>query len=582
MKKCLAIVFLLALMTGVVFATPGTGETDLWTPDQPTYSDGERDGDEGGDERCACSIPNYSWAINENESCTQNNNGGCSVNPPAFRDIECNVAINGKGKASNGTRDQDWYRITLTGRDSIIWKAVAEYDIILKIMGPGPNGCSDRITYAGPDTARECDTAMVSVCLEPGTYWLYAAPRLTNNLSCREYFARVICLPCQPPEPPAPEYDMGDLPTCNYPTLVNNPAHAITGIAWLGDAVTSEQAPYLNNQDPADDGVDFMTVPWTPCYLASVSVKVTGGERYAAYADSGHVLYLNAWKDGNLDGDFCDVLCNGNAPEWIIQDVVVVPRALPYVFDVLDPGRQDMVYYDGIFRFRLTSRPIGAMGFGLLDVNSCPEMTCGTFDKDYVGEVEDYIVEDLQLSAELGIFDAISGAEFVTLRWNTLSEQGNDRFEIERDGSIVAQVRSLGNSPNGHTYQWTDESVEPLTSYHYSLYAVDLDGTRNLLGSTDAAPNGMPVTVTEYALHQNYPNPFNPTTNISFDLIESGLTTLEIYNPVGQLVATLVNGQLSSGRHTVTFDASGMPSGMYLYRLQSGTYSAVKKMMLMK
>ncbi|RPH96621.1 T9SS C-terminal target domain-containing protein [candidate division KSB1 bacterium] len=449
------------------------------------------------------------------------------------------------------------------------------------IMGPGTNGCSDRITYAGPDTARECDTAVVSACLEPGVYWLYACPK-ASSVSFREYFAYVRCVPCTPPEPPEPEFDMGDLATCNYPTLVNNPAHKISGIAWLGDAVTAETSPYTNNQDPADDGVDFITVTWTPCRIQQLTVKITAGEHYQAYADSGNHLYLNAWKDGNLDGDFCDTLCRGVAPEWIIQDEIVVPSAEPQLFEVLDPGREDTTHYDGIFRFRLTSRRVGALGFGLISPNSCGNMTCGTFDVDYLGEVEDYIVDDLQLAVELGSFSAIAGDGSVTLRWNTLAEQNNDRFEIIRNGSLVARVNGLGNSPSGHAYQWVDENVEPSAVYNYSLYSVDLGGIRNMLATASATPVSTSATVTEYTLMQNYPNPFNPTTSISFNLLESGTTILTVYNPMGQLVATLVNGQLNAGSHTVTFDAANLPSGVYLYRLESGSYSAVKKMLLMK
>jgi flagellar hook assembly protein FlgD len=89
-------------------------------------------------------------------------------------------------------------------------------------------------------------------------------------------------------------------------------------------------------------------------------------------------------------------------------------------------------------------------------------------------------------------------------------------------------------------------------------------------------------TAFEYALDQNYPNPFNPSTAIQFSLEKPGKTVLEIYNTLGQKVATLVNGELSAGAHRYQWNASGLASGVYFYRLQSNEFVATKKMILVK
>ncbi len=85
-----------------------------------------------------------------------------------------------------------------------------------------------------------------------------------------------------------------------------------------------------------------------------------------------------------------------------------------------------------------------------------------------------------------------------------------------------------------------------------------------------------------FELLQNYPNPFNPATTIRFKLDKSGLTTLSIYNVLGQKIETLVNEELPPGTHQATFNASKLASGVYFYKLEAGSYSNVKKMMLLK
>jgi hypothetical protein len=90
------------------------------------------------------------------------------------------------------------------------------------------------------------------------------------------------------------------------------------------------------------------------------------------------------------------------------------------------------------------------------------------------------------------------------------------------------------------------------------------------------------VIITEYALEQNYPNPFNPITTIRYQLPQDGMVTLKVYDILGSEVATLVNEQKTSGRYEVNFDASRLASGVYIYKLTSGSYVSSKKMLLVK
>jgi len=83
-------------------------------------------------------------------------------------------------------------------------------------------------------------------------------------------------------------------------------------------------------------------------------------------------------------------------------------------------------------------------------------------------------------------------------------------------------------------------------------------------------------------LKQNYPNPFNPSTTINFSLPQATRVNLTVYNAIGREVATLVNGRLSSGTHSVVFDASSLASGLYIYRIEANNNTISKKMMLVK
>ena len=85
-----------------------------------------------------------------------------------------------------------------------------------------------------------------------------------------------------------------------------------------------------------------------------------------------------------------------------------------------------------------------------------------------------------------------------------------------------------------------------------------------------------------YTLFQNYPNPFNPTTEIKYSLSKSGITKLDIFDVLGRLVKSLVNSYQIAGSYLIQFNAEELPSGIYLYRLLSGTYSETKKMLLVK
>ena len=87
---------------------------------------------------------------------------------------------------------------------------------------------------------------------------------------------------------------------------------------------------------------------------------------------------------------------------------------------------------------------------------------------------------------------------------------------------------------------------------------------------------------TVYSLDQNYPNPFNPATMINFSVPKEEFVTLNVYNSIGQQVATLVNESKTAGTYRVDFNAANLSSGIYFYKITAGNFTETKKMILMK
>ena len=98
-------------------------------------------------------------------------------------------------------------------------------------------------------------------------------------------------------------------------------------------------------------------------------------------------------------------------------------------------------------------------------------------------------------------------------------------------------------------------------------------------GAADDRPDALPAV---FRVGQNYPNPFNSTTRISLDLPRAARVSLQVFDVQGRLVRELAAEELAAGRHSLLFNASGLSSGLYLYRVASPEWSGTGKMMLLK
>lgn len=167
-----------------------------------------------------------------------------------------------------------------------------------------------------------------------------------------------------------------------------------------------------------------------------------------------------------------------------------------------------------------------------------------------------------------------ASASSVTLPFDTVDDLlASAGLEVGESADFVWNVRVS----DGVDTIAVAEDYEPATNTFSPLY-YSLTLERGNLTSNESV-TGLPKT---FDLKQNYPNPFNPTTNINFDLPYAANVTLNVYDMLGRKVATLVNERMNAGRHTAAFDASRLASGMYIYRIEAGSFESIKKMMLIK
>ena len=126
-----------------------------------------------------------------------------------------------------------------------------------------------------------------------------------------------------------------------------------------------------------------------------------------------------------------------------------------------------------------------------------------------------------------------------------------------------------------------NDGIAGITDDGFTILKATIDWL--LASGSSTAIEGDVSGPTGYRLSQNYPNPFNPTTQISFTIQQQSLTTLTVYNSRGQVVETLLDNQsMAPGTHQVSFNGAGLPTGVYFYGLTAGTFSDMRKMVLMK
>jgi hypothetical protein len=190
------------------------------------------------------------------------------------------------------------------------------------------------------------------------------------------------------------------------------------------------------------------------------------------------------------------------------------------------------------------------------------------------------------ITFDLNEIKFINETDFSFFRW----DQGriyNYSVQISLDNVHWIEILTDVNSTSS---EWTVNEIDPVQARYIKLIALNSNESDyaglwevQFFSPDQTTETGTTASVpADFKLEQNYPNPFNPATKINFSLPSDQHVRIEVFNVIGQCVKELVNQDYAIGNYTIEFNAASLPSGIYLYRLQTNSFTDVKKMVLLK
>ena len=190
---------------------------------------------------------------------------------------------------------------------------------------------------------------------------------------------------------------------------------------------------------------------------------------------------------------------------------------------------------------------------------------------------------EVPLPISLSKFSAVQKGGNIELNWTTESETNNAAFLIYRNNRVIARIEGSGTTNQTHDYTFVDEELIPGESYTYIL--ADLSFANIEKRHTDKAVTlSLPTVLSEegFVLDNPYPNPFNPTITLNFQISALSEVKMEIFNTQGLLVEKLLDKACPSGYHSIDWNASAFPSGVYILAVKANEFLRTKKIMLLK
>ena len=309
---------------------------------------------------------------------------------------------------------------------------------------------------------------------------------------------------------------------------------------------------------------------------------LTGGTEYCYRVRSYNAVGNSSYSNESCNNTFPDL---PNVPINLVANIIQNPLSVELVWTDNSTNEDGFI----IEKETLTEAFV-VIDTVLANSNSYQDLDVAIQTYNYrikafniTGSSEYSAVAQVSVPVELTNFTANVFSNNVNLMWKTATETNNSGFNVERkniessEWNALSFVKGFGTTTEPQSYSFTDENISA-GKYLYRLKQIDYNGVYEYSNEIEVLINAPD----DFSLNQNYPNPFNPSTAIVFQLPKESFVTLKVYNILGVEIATLVNEQKPAGVHKINFDASGLTSGLYIYKISTGNFEQTRKMLLLK
>ena len=506
-------------------------------------------------------------------------NGGCNSDPPVFGAIEGGETICGTAGTyvydEDNFRDTDWYLFTLEEETRVEWTVTAEFDlqIFLFDFQDCDNYGSNLFENASGGPCQE--VSINAGCLPPGDYVAFVAPSVFEGVDCGSAWVGTL------------EFsDCGAAggDSCDDPFIIDSLPYTNTGS-------TTDNTDTWGNASPDEWYMFTLESP------ALINIDLCG-------SNTDYDTYLHVLSDDcvtelafNDDGPVCDEDTAPYEPSFISQEFPAGTYLICVEGYSNNSGNYDITVELG------EPCELECPGDATMD----PEPECGD-------EYED--MTNGGCNSDPPVFGSIECGETICGTAGTFSYQGGSyrdtdwfMFTLYEDSPVswtvtaefpvliflfdIVDCDNYGNvlfeSATGAPCDEVTVDAGTLPPGDYIAFVAPSDFTgvdcsSIWYGTLNCNPQAVndPVLPAEFSLSQNYPNPFNPTTAISYAVPRNSRVSLRVYNLNGETVATLVDGMVDAGTHTVEFNGADLASGVYFYTLNAGQFTETKKMILVK